>query len=86
MIISTFVIILNSKLDKWEGSNLWRTPLAADSCTDEDGFLASKRFSKDSIACDSWFKGDADEDRGIKRSETRIKNFKYHKYEFMFGM
>lgn len=47
---NTLETILNSKLDKWVGSNLFRTPLAAASCTDGDALLESNRWSKGSIA------------------------------------
>lgn len=38
--------MLISKLFKWVGSNLFRTPLAADSWTEADDFWESKRVSK----------------------------------------
>ena len=46
---NTLETILNSKLDKWVGSNLLRTPLAAASCTDEGALLESKRCSRGSM-------------------------------------
>lgn len=67
----TFGIILNSKLDKWVGSNLSRTALAACSWTNEDDFCVSKRLLRASIAS----KGDDDEDIGGNNiAKTRYSN------------
>ena len=76
MWLYTLEAILNSKLDKWVGSNLWSTPLAAASCTDAGDLLLSKRFSRDSIAAsDSWIDEDDEHIISDESSESRIKEF-----------
>lgn len=61
--VPTLETILKSKLCTWVGSNLFKTALAADSWTDEDERLESKRLSRAStcssferIACGSEVK------------------------------
>lgn len=48
--LCTLDTILNKKLCIWDGSNLFKTALAADSWSDEDARFESKRLSKESIA------------------------------------
>lgn len=74
----TLDTILNRKLDKWDGSNLWSTPLAAASCTDAGGFLESRRLIKDSIAASDSSIEDDDDEHIISEEESiesRINNF-----------
>lgn len=78
----TFVIILNSKLDKWVGSSLWRTPLAADSCSVGDGCLVFKRLRIDCIASDSWTECE-DEEHSNDKCSTIVAN---KNLEFLFGI
>ena len=64
--------MLNWKLEKWEGSNLWRTDLAADSCTDGDDFWVSNFLIKTSIASEEYDDDDDEEEEYWARSKSII--------------
>lgn len=82
----TLDTILSSKLDKWVGSSLWRTPLAADSWTEFDDLLLSRRLSRDCIASDSCTDSEDDEHRNKVRIRNAKKQFKLHPiFCFKFG-
>lgn len=65
--------MLNWKLETWEGSNLWRTDLAADSCTCGDDFWVSNFLIKTSIASDD---DDDDDEEYWGSSKSSIKKMK----------